>query len=107
MTRSIAVAAACLFVATPALASQPDQVEPEPARAWGWFENERGFSVKLEAAGAFRRVWNVPMYEGELAVSFGAQTKVGAFYGTLSALAGQTNFGLRTNELALGPSWEA
>jgi hypothetical protein len=111
MTRAALFTLAGLFVASPALAQYDEDADStasaEPTSQSGWFAGHRGISAKFEADAAFRRVWDVPVYGGDFAVSLGAQTRAGGFYGTFSGLIGETNYGLEARQYALGASWEA
>ena len=90
-------------MAAMALTAREARAEEAP----GWYEDQRGFSLKLSTGGGLRALYSVPIQGVDVAFSAGAQTRAGGFYWLFGVLAGSTEHGLSTRQFRMGASWEA
>jgi hypothetical protein len=65
-----------------------------------------GFTAKLWAGPAYRRVFDVNIYAVDMSVAVGGQHGRSGFYGGVSGLVGKTDHGLATYQIRPGFTWE-
>lgn len=121
--RRAAIALALLFVSASAHAENageswegpppkaPPSSAPEawqmPARQQKPKEVPNGFTAKLWGGPAYRQIYSVPIYGGDLGAAIGGQTGHVAAYAMFDALFGHTRFGLETTQVHFGGYCEA
>jgi hypothetical protein len=96
--------ALCAGLAATAAEAQP-RLEPEEEP--GWFAGQRGFTAQFMVGPGGRNVYDVPVVGLDTEVAFGAQTRVGGFYGRHHFFVGRTPEGLTVLSNNWAPTWEA
>lgn len=97
MKRALSLLSFALF-SLPIAALAQEASEPPPPKA----EPRRGFSMSLDLGFAFRQIYAVPIYGGEVEIGIGGALRSLSVYGTFGAIVGATNMGLTTTRLAFG-----
>jgi hypothetical protein len=96
---------ACL-AALAALGSAARADDAEPPAPQPTTHTTSQLDIQLEAGADLHRVYDVPIYGGELLLGIGSEHPDFAVRLTLGAMFGETDTGLRATELRLGATFE-